>query len=400
MRGMVSGTAVSGKEGQKVGDSLEGFRADLPETLLLEQVRHPLQDPGRVLGNATTRLIYDVFAYERTRERSQPEAAVSYTLTRETHVSDLAPGERTKIQHSFSYSDGFGREIQKKMQAEPGWLVAGGPVVSSALGGQRMDGLQQQGKACPSVRTILYGDAGVRICGEGGGVSDPFLRSRRAGRRDALPEPHFRKGSLRPVAPGDLGRERHGSRRSTRRTGTSVISSRAFRRRTIRQPGTRERESGALGQAQQDAAKKAARHEKTPSLSYADSLGRTFLSIAHNRVEREAQWRDEFYATRSVLDIQGNQRAVVDAFGRVIARYTYDVTGRRMHENSADAGLSWVLNDALSKVVLAFDNRGHRFRREYDALRRPTTLFVRIGDAARSLSSARNTAKSRRRREP
>ena len=29
-------------------------------------------------------------------------------------------GEQTKIQISFSYSDGFGREIQKKIQAEPG----------------------------------------------------------------------------------------------------------------------------------------------------------------------------------------------------------------------------------------------------------------------------------------
>ena len=45
-----------------------------------------------------------------------------YTLARETHAADLSPGARTKIQLSFSYSDGFGREIQKKIQAEPGPL--------------------------------------------------------------------------------------------------------------------------------------------------------------------------------------------------------------------------------------------------------------------------------------
>src|SRR5256885_5136031 len=35
-----------------------------------------------------------------------------------------------KIQISFSYSDGFGREIQKKIQAEPGAVTGGGPTVS------------------------------------------------------------------------------------------------------------------------------------------------------------------------------------------------------------------------------------------------------------------------------
>src|SRR5262249_806161 len=42
------------------------------------------------------------------------------TLARESHVSDPAPPGGLRIQCSFSYSDGFGREIQKKVQAEPG----------------------------------------------------------------------------------------------------------------------------------------------------------------------------------------------------------------------------------------------------------------------------------------
>ncbi len=53
-----------------------------------------------------------------------------YTLARETHVAELLPGQQTKVQHSFSYSDGFGREIQKKIQAEPGPIAAGGPEVN------------------------------------------------------------------------------------------------------------------------------------------------------------------------------------------------------------------------------------------------------------------------------
>src|SRR5262249_51976711 len=41
-------------------------------------------------------------------------------LARETHVSESAPAVGLRIQTSCSYSDGFGREIQKKIQAEPG----------------------------------------------------------------------------------------------------------------------------------------------------------------------------------------------------------------------------------------------------------------------------------------
>jgi len=41
------------------------------------------------------------------------------TSTRETHTSDPTPEGGLEIQIGFSYSDGFGREIQKKIQAEP-----------------------------------------------------------------------------------------------------------------------------------------------------------------------------------------------------------------------------------------------------------------------------------------
>jgi hypothetical protein len=135
--GMVAGTAVMGKEGQNEGDSLEGFVADLSESTLLAHIRDRLGDPHRVLGKATTRIIYDLFAFERTRTQSQPEPAVVYLLARETHVSDLAAGQQTKVQHSFSYSDGFGREVQKKIQAEPGldgktrWVGSGWTILNN-----------------------------------------------------------------------------------------------------------------------------------------------------------------------------------------------------------------------------------------------------------------------------
>jgi hypothetical protein len=102
------------------GDSLDGFVADLSTNAILDHLAHPLVNPQAILGSATTRMVYDLFAYHRTRHLPEPQPAVAYALSRETHDSDPAPAGGLRIRHKFSYSDGFGREIQQKIQAEAG----------------------------------------------------------------------------------------------------------------------------------------------------------------------------------------------------------------------------------------------------------------------------------------
>ena len=70
--GLVVGTAVMGKTSESLGDSLAGFVADLDDATVQAQLADPLANPGAVLGSATTRLIYDLFAYDRTRNDPQP----------------------------------------------------------------------------------------------------------------------------------------------------------------------------------------------------------------------------------------------------------------------------------------------------------------------------------------
>src|SRR5262249_14128612 len=137
--GMVVGTAVMGKPrpAAKEGDTLDGFIADLPEAQIHKLVTDPPRQPSdsnpkesepsqivrEVLRGATTRIIYDLDRFQRL---SDPPVAA--TIARETHVSDLKRGQQSKLQISFSYSDGFGREIQKKIQAEPGPLDVNDPA--------------------------------------------------------------------------------------------------------------------------------------------------------------------------------------------------------------------------------------------------------------------------------
>ena len=81
----------------------------------------PTQIVRDVLQGASTRIVYDLDRFQRLGE--PPFAA---TIARETHVSELAPGQESRLQLSFSYSDGFGREIQQKIQAEPGPVAKDG----------------------------------------------------------------------------------------------------------------------------------------------------------------------------------------------------------------------------------------------------------------------------------
>ncbi|HWW76307.1 MAG TPA: toxin TcdB middle/C-terminal domain-containing protein, partial [Pyrinomonadaceae bacterium] len=118
--GRVAGKAVGGKAGE--GDTLTGFEPDLADAAVQDVFADPSGDPGALLGGATSRTVYDLFAYFRTRDLPAPEPPATYTLTRETHTSELAPGQTTRFQHVFSYSDGFGRVAQHKAQAEPGPL--------------------------------------------------------------------------------------------------------------------------------------------------------------------------------------------------------------------------------------------------------------------------------------
>jgi hypothetical protein len=94
--GMVVATTVMGKVGETDPDKM-----------------------GDTLADPTTRLEYELFNWV---DNGQPNFV--HTFAREKHGA-----ANPRWQESYSYSDGFGREIQKKIQAEPGPLVKNGPTI-------------------------------------------------------------------------------------------------------------------------------------------------------------------------------------------------------------------------------------------------------------------------------
>lgn len=380
--GLVVGTAVMGKTSGSEGDSLAGFLADLDESVALAQLADPLADPHAVLGPASTRLVYDLFAYLRSRDEPQPQPAVVHTLARETHHADLPAGGQTRIQHAFAYSDGFGREIQQKARAGPGPLVPGGAEVDPRWVGSGWTILDNKGQ--PVRRYEPFFSATHRFeLARTEGVSSILLYDP-VGRPTGTLHPDH---SWQKVVVGGWRQE------SWDVNDTVLLDPRAdpdigdhVRRlpEADHRPGWHaQRAGGALGPHEQAAAAAAAEHAGTPGVTHLDPLGRAVLAVAHNRSGDPLQ--DTFARARTVLDIEGNQREVVDALDRTVMRYDHDLLGNQIHSDSVDAGERWSLADAAGRPLYTWDSRGHRHRTAHDVLGRPVETRVRTGAGAEQL---------------
>jgi RHS repeat-associated protein len=394
--GLVAGSAVMGKVTEHLGDSLAEFRADLTQAEIDQFFGDPKGSPAAtLLGKASARIVYDPDRFYRTRNANpdNPEQwhpTFAATLARETHVSDLAAEQKTKIQVGLSYSDGFGREIQKKIQAEPGSVVEGGAVVAPRWVGSGWTVFNNKGKPVRQYEPFFDDTHEFRF-GKKVGVS-PILCYDPVGRVVATlnPDHTWQKVVFDPWL------QEIWDKNDTVLVADPKMDPDVgdfFRRlpESDYLPTWYEgRASGALGLQEQRTALKAAVHANTPSFVYSDSLGRMVLTVAHNRFKRSDSsdsdpLMEELYATRVRFDIESNQREVIDAKDRIVMRYDYDQLGNRLHQASMEAGERWMLSDVTGKPIRAWDSRQHQFRTVYDPLRRPTVSFLREGANAELL---------------
>lgn len=418
--GMVVGTAVMGKpeENPVPGDRLEAtFRADLTQAETDQFSANPTGPiAATLLDQATTRIVYDLDRFRRTQAANPGDSTqwlppFAATLARETHVSDLQAGQQTKIQISFSYSDGFGREIQKKIQAEDGPLVDGGPIVSLRWVGSGWTIFNNKGKPVrqyepffsqlPEKRHRFEFDMKI-------GVS-PILFYDPVERAVATLHPNhtwvkvvfdpWRQATwdvndtvtLDPQSDQDV-KGFFVNPDGTHRLPESEYLPTWYDLRTDAAKALQAwPDADANGQplpdnarrraAEREAAEKAAVHADTPTVTHFDSLGRTFLTVAHNRFERKdssgtAQPFEKKCLTRVNLDPEGNQRDVIDAQQRIVIKYDYDMLGNQVHQASMEAGERWTLNDVTGQPIYTWDSRGHVIETQYDELRRPTQILV------------------------
>ena len=349
--GMVSATATMGKpkpDGRYEGDYLD---TTTPETSSTD-------DP-------TTTLDCDLLAYmaraaDPDADPDHPTPIWVHTRARVAHQDP-----HTDWIETYTYTDGLGRIALIKTQAEPG-------------AAPQRDGIGRL--LHDSTGALLFANTDRRWVGSGRVVYDnksnpvkayePFFDSSPAyddeadllewgvttiTRYDPLnrtirvdnPDGTFRSLKFDPW------------QTVTSDENDTVLSSNWYAARA----------DGQAGPAEQDSAKKAAAHANTPTVTIADTLGRSFQTIADNGPSGK-------YSTTVTLDIQGRTLATRDALHRSVLTRHFDMVGCEIHHNNVDAGEGWMLTDAGGQLLRAWDSRGCSVTAEYDALRRRTTLEV------------------------
>jgi hypothetical protein len=124
-----------------------------------------------------------------------------------------------------------------------------------------------------------------------------------------------------------------------------------------------------------------ATHHFSPSNIAIDALGRTVLAVARNRDAPNNPGDPlppiQELRTQSTYDIRGNVLTVTDALDRVAFRYTYDLANRPWRIDSIDAGLRRIVLNVLGNETERRDSKGTLILQAYDRLQRPSRLWAR-----------------------
>nr|WP_236038299.1 toxin TcdB middle/N-terminal domain-containing protein [Ktedonobacter robiniae] len=397
--GMPAAMAVMGKGNE--GDSLNAFDDALlnPDLATMQEFfatkDYDVTDAKNLLRGASVRHVYsfgEIITDGKTLWGQHPSCACS--IVRERHVADEPD---SAVQSAFAYSDGTGNVLVKKVQAEP--EQPGGPLRWVASGKTI---LNNKGK--PVKQYELYfspPEVGHRFEEPAEVGVTPVLYYDAVGRVIRTESPD---GSYSRVEFSPWYVTHYDANDTVSETGNAWFA----------------RKSAPTASAEeQRAARLAAEHADTPSVTVLDSLGREVVAIAHNRVGSANVLVDEKYVTFSKLDTEGKPLWVQDPRGNCVMQYVlpplpdgvhpfndasnlsaqgfapcYDIAGNLLFQHSMDAGDRWMLNDAAGKPMFAWNSRGFITRMEYDVLHRPTGSFVTAtGDSTLS-GAPRNPALS------
>lgn len=316
--------------------------------------------------------VYDFFAYERTRDDSQPQPIFSHSQQRIWHISDNLSDD---LIESREYSDGFGRVIQKRAQAEDLTFGGTGDDVGLSLQPGAVSGAAVGGHD-PS-RVVV---SGWQVYDNKGRVVEKY-------------EPFFDSGwDFQP----DVKRGEH---------ATLYYDPRGQVIHTVNPDGSQQRviygipfdlslpdeyaptpweaytydpndladlSAGALaGRVPQT-------HHYTPTSTILNALGKVICQVERNGNTPATDW----FISRSRYDIRGNLLSIWDARGREAFKHAYDLLNRPLRVESIDAGTRVSLLDAVENLIEYRDAKGSFVRREYDVLNRLVRLWARDMDGA------------------
>jgi RHS repeat-associated protein len=323
------------------------------------------------------RFEYDPLAFENRR---QPVSVRS--LSREHH--DTEPGvdasERDATVEAVTYSDGFGRILQTRTQAEALIFEESVlPLDQNDLAGTRRAVLGRRPVPGADLNVVVSGwqiyDNKGRVVEKyepffsTGWAFTPRSDSQRGQRVRMFYDP--RGQVIRTVNPdGSEQRVIYGIPENL--TNPEVF------RPTPWEAYTYDANDNA-GRTHAQESSSYQHHWNTPSNVVVDALGRTITATQRNRSSNADQI--EQHDTRSTYDIRGNLLTVKDPLDRTAFKYFYDLANEPLQVESIDAGTRQTVLDAGGKELERRDSKGALQLQAHDGLNRTIRLWARDGAA-------------------
>lgn len=388
--GLVKAVALFGKGDE--ADNLTGLSeaTDATETTSIHNFLSASDDSSQMIAyandllrNATARFVCDLEVYTNTGK-----PVVVSSIMREQHASQNA---NSALQLSFEYSGGMGDVLMKKVQAEPGIAkqitvqddnsILVSEVDTASLNPKRLRWIgngrtivNNKGNAVKEYEpyfslTHQYED--FRELTESGVTSLKYYDAPGRLIRTELPDGTFLKTTF------------DSWKQTVWDANDTVLESSWYTNRINRLLDAHFIADGKDPIREREAAEQSAMHANTPHVMHFDTLGRSILSVDHNRDILTNT--DDYYNTRVKLDIEGNLKKVTDARNNMVVSYKYDMLGNLVSESGMDSGQRWRLMNTLGDPLRTWDERGHIFQYAYDILHRPAFSKIMGGDGATSL---------------
>ncbi|MFG1809550.1 SpvB/TcaC N-terminal domain-containing protein [Streptomyces sp. NPDC049040] len=321
-----------------------------------------------------TRITYDLLAYV---SRGEPASVRSVVRVHHDTDTGVPADRRDDVQVSVQYSDGFGRVLQTRSQAEDtlfGDPVFGGGVIPQDLLADTGDTVGRTRAAGDPDNVVVSGlqryDNKGRVVqtheplfATGYGYTDPSQAQSGQhtstfydplGQAVRTVQPDGSEQRVVPGVPADLA-------------DPDVFAATAW------ESFTYDADDNA-GRTHPGATEDFRSHWNTPESIEVDALGRTVRAV-----QRNGPAAGDRFTTASRYDIQGNLLTVTDPLGRVAFRYHYDLAKRRWRIEGADGGRQDSVPDALGTPVETRDGKGALVMAACDALRRPVRVWARDG---------------------
>jgi RHS repeat-associated protein len=327
-------------------------------------------------GDATApgaRMEYDLLAFARHRKPASVRS--TRRVFHDTQV-EIPVTQRDEVIASIEYSDGFGRVLQTRTQAQRtlfGDPVFGGGVIPadpSAPDGPALGRTQRPGDPENVVVSgwQIYDNKGQVVekyepfFSTGWDYAEP-AEAERGQRVTIFYDP--RGHAVRTVSPD------HSEQRVIFGIPVNLADPDVYRP-TPWESFIYDANDNA-GRTHGTVAEVYRGHWNTPASIEVDALGRTVVAVARDGPDPSADW----YVTRSAHDIQGNPVSITDSLGREAFRYTFDLARRRWRMNSIDAGRRDNVPDAIGNPVEGRDSKGAMTLGAFDLLHRPIRVWAR-----------------------